>query len=181
MMFPAFIPVRRELSYDEAQLLLHATSAHFRSARANQALSSVAAKLARQGNPTNPWAPIIGALSTLGEVHGPLARARDAWEMDDEAFTALRDSGVTVPGFGNHFFRESSDPEWNLWQLFLAENFPDAARKLVARSKMMREKRPHLFPNPAMFTAVTADVLEIPRGLEHLIVLYGRIPAWSLP
>lgn len=152
--------------------------AHYVSATENDNVSSAAVRLVRSGNPGQPMAAIAAAVLTVGQRHGPVDDARAMWRMDDDELRALRDSGATVAGFGNAFWKDDIDPAWNPVRDILTSLFPEEAKRLEAKAAIMQEKSTKLHPNPGCFTAIACEVGGIPQGRSHLLYLFGRIPAW---
>jgi citrate synthase len=167
----------------EADELISAVlKAHKTAALENENVSSVALSLAASVQTAFPQS-VAAALQTLGgPVHGPTKEAREmiyGWKAED-MFEALND-GQRLPGWGNAFHKEAIDPAWNEVDALLRSNYEEHAARLDNITELISEVRSRkLFPNAAAYTAVTAHIIGLPLGLEIMLLILGRLPAWAM-
>jgi citrate synthase len=116
-----------------------------------------------------------------GPIHGPTKEAREliyGWESE-EIREALND-GHRLPGWGNAFFKDSTDPAWAEVEALLREKYEEHAAKLDTITELIEGvKGKKFYPNAAAYTAVTAHIIGLPLGLEIMLVILGRLPAWA--
>ena len=124
---------------------------------------------------------VAAALLTLGSKHGPVLAARDALYVtsDDELIDGL-ENGETVSGFGNSFYKKSIDPAFVQLDHLLREGYPKHHGHLDRVAKLIfKVKGKSLYPNPAAYTAICAEIVGLMRGTETLLFIACRLPAWS--
>lgn len=179
MSWTEFIGLDKNEETDE--LVESVLIAHKRAALDNQNVSSIALGLAASVKTPFPQS-VAAALQTLGgPVHGPTQAAREliyGWTAED-MFEALSD-GQRLPGWGNSFYPDSLDPAWKDVDELLREKYPEQAARLDNISELVSEVRgKKIFPNAAAYTAVTAHIASLPLGLEIMLLILGRLPAWA--
>jgi citrate synthase len=170
-----------EVEPEADELISAVLTAHKTAALENENVSSVALSLAASVKTAFPQS-VAAALQTLGgPVHGPTKEAREliyAWSAEDVQ-EALND-GHRLPGWGNSFHRDQVDPAWHDVDKMLRENYEEHAARLDNITELISEvKGKVLFPNAAAYTAVTAHIIGLPLGLEIMLLIIGRLPAWA--
>jgi citrate synthase len=170
-MNPAELTARLEqaLRTPLAQLVMEA---HRKSALANPNASKQAVMLAAAGSYSIEGG-IVAGIATLGGAHGPVLLARRAIYSTDEVNNLVL-KRERVPGWGNSFYPHG-DPAWVPVRNYLAEHHPGHIARLDNLTGVIGKR---IQPNAAAYTAVAAEVLEMPYGTELLLFLMGRLPAW---
>lgn len=154
--------------------------AHSKAALDNQNQSSVAVQLAAAAGVPFHQA-VAAALATLGGLHGPVTQARRVifYRHRDEIVRAI-ESGLRIPGWGNSFHKDGTDPAWLEVEQVLSVEHPEHWQQLHRITLMLKKYGGVvLYPNAAAFTAVAAEVLGSPLGTELSLFLVGRVGAWA--
>jgi citrate synthase len=85
-----------------------------------------------------------------------------------------------IPGWGNSFYPNTLDPAWrNMDALIRAEHSKEAKRLDEITDLIRSVKRRVIFPNAAAYTAIVAELLELEMGVEAVLFIAGRLPAWA--
>lgn len=129
---------------------------------------------------------LSGALSVLGNIHGPTAAARRLWETKTRlgarnSVVITMHDGLIVPGFGNGFYKGEPDPAWDDVSKYLLNERGDLSEsldELTAWVNHTRDQATPLLPNAAMYTAVLASDMPVPHGAELGLVVTMRTPVW---
>lgn len=169
----------KALNQYEAKLLELVLEAHHHSVfREN--MSSIALKLSAAGSRSYTGA-LIGALSTLGELHGPIEKTTKFLALPAPWFAVPRflADGRKVPGWGNSFVRGQKDPAWLPVDACLAAVFSDLFTKLERVTIALDGCGKKIFPNPSAYTAAAALALGIPAGLAPWLLVRGRVDGWT--
>lgn len=153
---------------------------HQGSAMRNQNMSSVALQIAASSGATMAHS-VASSLLTLGDKHGPADLARIAiYDRSTESIEASVENGEKVCGWGNSFYKTSVDPSFLDLAHLVREEYPDHEEKLKRVSEIIfKSSGKALYPNPAAYTAVCAEILNLPRGSEIMLFILARVPAWS--
>ena len=78
------------------------------------------------------------------------------------------------------FYKTSIDPAWERMEELVADFYPVEAQRLEAISAEIKQATNRtLYPNAAAFTAVAAEILGIPAGVEAVLFLIPRLPVWA--
>lgn len=126
---------------------------------------------------------IIAGMATIGALHAPLCATRAL--LDLPLFAAERQIArwaarhERIPGFGNSFHPDG-DPAFQGVMKVLSERykpFADVIDALALMAEKATGKR--IAPNAAMYTAMTAIICQVPKGLEPTLFALARIPAWA--
>ena len=168
----------------DEQLLDVLFEAQASAARNNQNASSVAVKMAGMGSGSFDKA-VIAAICMIGSIHAPVSQTRELmFDRDIETIEgkiiAIVQNGGKVPGFGNSFYKDSIDPSFLNIAEYINSNY-ERTRNRIFWAGVYVEKATGtlLFPNAAMFTAATADILGFPKGVESLLFIASRLPVWA--
>lgn len=165
---------------DQERILQTLRRAHYTAATVNDNVSSAIVKqIARVGKPL-PEA-IAAALLSVGELHAPVTQARVLlFRGTDEQIEIELKSGRRAPGFGNSFFKDGIDPAWRDMDVLIEKEFQDTWKRLWAIAELIRSvKGKMIYPNAAAYTAIVAHHLNMAWGAEPMLVIMGRLPAWT--
>lgn len=163
------------------QLLNAVMEAHLKSTMNNDTnVSSMALKQSAAVGKGFPEA-LASAMLTLGNVHGPITQARHLlYAADNDFIVSALGDGAILPGYGHDFHKDGIDPAWEEVNELMEDAFPKHhARIWEVADLIEKAKEQKIYPNPGVFTAATAEIIEIPFGTEHSIVVMGRMPAWT--
>lgn len=172
--------LRRHLTEEQELLLDALCDAHWQAAMTNANLSSEVIKATSSVGQSFSEAICAGML-TLGNVHGPIVQARRLFfrESDEEILDRIA-RGEMIPGFGNSFYKDGPDPALNVIIPFVQKHYPEQYARVVRIADMIEsEKGKKLFLNPAAFSAITAEVLDLAEGTELMLVFLMRMPVWA--
>jgi citrate synthase len=179
-----------ELSEKQVILLNALMKAHQSAARDNANASSGVAQIAWGGS-GNFLTAVIGAVSTLGDLHGPFDQARKLFSLATEAdVKSAIERRQLVPGFGCSFHRGDIDPAFNQVRDLLSADWPDVQARMQALTQWVNSARriyagdagaqkSTIYPNAALFTAAVATVVGVPAGLEPVLFILPRIIVWA--
>jgi hypothetical protein len=114
---------------------------------------------------------LASAMLATGGRHAPVTEARRV------IFGLGPHHGrmAIVPGFGNSFHAGRIDPVWQPLADRVASDFP-AAWRLISEWEETIGKRVRV--NAAGLTATVAELVGWPFGLEAVLVIVPRLPAW---
>ncbi len=122
---------------------------------------------------------LIGALSTLGGKHAPLAETykfiKGYIPTPDGRYLGGYD-GI-CQGWGNSFEKGHPDPLWTGVEEAL-DGFPIGAR-IREITESLHSAGKMVFPNPSAFTAGAAIALKCPVEVIPWFFVAGRISSWS--
>ena len=125
---------------------------------------------------------LASALLTLGGKHAPIARI---YRTLDQPVSSLLESIEAklcakdkVEGWGNSFFKNRPDPDWEPVQEVLG-SFPEMNRKVVEVTALLHSYDKHVFPNAGAYTAATAIILGIPAEVASSLLIIARLPVWA--
>lgn len=169
-----------ESSEDRERLLETLFRGHQTAARNNENLSSTAImQVAAAGRGIE--SSIAGGLMTLGEIHGPVSQARVMiFGLPVETIRQNLEDGRILPGWGNAFFKKSIDPAFKPVSELIRIEYPEIHDRIVVISDLIWDvKGTWLYPNGAAFTAVVADILELPLDIEMVLAIGARLPVWA--
>ena len=153
--------------------------AQIEAARNNNNISKNAAILASVGNGRFTSA-CISAISTLGGIHAPVLEDKVGIYRDRSGIRKALKRGELIPGFGNSFYKEGIDPAFNKFYGYAEANFPDITAGIMgAREIILFETGLDIHPNAAAFTALTAEAIGLPYGLEPLLLIIPRSIVWA--
>ena len=129
-----------------------------------------------------PFEKAIAAalLSLGGPVHGPTKDARYVlFTATDEEVRDRLKRGERLPGFGNQFY-DTVDPAFAAFFTYIENNHREIWLRVAHVTSLIVEDRgKFLFPNAALATAITAQLLNIPEGTEIKLLIAGRLNAWA--
>lgn len=173
--------LRGDLGADHEELMAALLKAHKIAATDNNNVSSSALMLAASVNTPFPQS-VAAALMTLGgDIHGPTTQARNTiyHRSRNDVLVDLK-RGKRIPGWGNSFYNDSVDPAFEEVDKLIRTKYKFDAGCLDRVSQVIREfKGKDLYPNAAAYTAVTAELIGLPEGLEIILLIVGRLPAWA--
>jgi len=174
------IPFWRKEPLDEKELKLWSEvmrAHHFSTFRNNP--SAVVIAQAAAGSQDYLRALSAG-LNCFGGPHGPIPQTVSLLSQPDPAGMAVQmlELKMKVPGWGSSF-TEARDPIWEKVRNLLAEHWTDANLKLEQVTHVLHSAGKNIYPNPSAYTATTAIVLGIPAPLSPMILVAGRLMAWS--
>jgi citrate synthase len=153
--------------------------AHYGASHANNNMSKLAFVNSFVGS-GNPYMATIGALSTLGNTHGPVVEARETIYEYKNRIEDIIFTGGKVPGYGGAFFKDRIDPAFipvvDIIQSTEKYKILQDGADLINRSK----GRKAVYPNPAGITACVAELLGLPKYMETWFFLVGRSAQWFL-
>lgn len=133
---------------------------------------------------------LIAAIASIGDTHAPLTAAREVFENAEfDQVQQQAANGAIIPGFGNSFFKTHIDPAFKPVHLHLGKHFTREENRLAKLTESVwkgikakergTDKDTQLWPNAAMYTAIAAQLLGVPHGLEEVLFLLPRIPVWA--
>jgi hypothetical protein len=127
---------------------------------------------------------VISALATTGGLHAPLIQAREwIFKCSPNQIRDALNAGLHIPGWGNSFCKNFDVDLLGHIDHFLAthskDEYVDAKRYLNEITNQLHRAKILVHPNLAAYTAITAELIGLPRGLEPLLLIYGRLPAWA--
>lgn len=154
--------------------------AHSNAAIKNESnLSNQAVALAAQGSQSFCQSVIAG-LATLGKSHAPVTEARRLlYQTTIPDIDKMIASGKRIPGWGNSFYKESLDESWVEFDALLKAEHPAHHHTLETITALLASHGKKLWPNAAAYTAVTAQIIELPWGTELQLVIVPRVYVWA--
>ena len=168
------------LNETELELWNLVRDAHFQSCHRNNC-STGALLNSYQGSGDYTKA-LIGALSTLGEVHAPVVETLTIlnWETPENCIYALiRDGEFKLPGWGNSFIRGERDALWLTVDNFLKEKHPQLYGKIEGITKVLHDNGKEVYPNPACYTAAACIALGVPAKIAPFLFIEARLAGWT--
>jgi citrate synthase len=170
------IPYLNKVDYRLLDLLI---AAHAKTAIDNANASSAACVNAGAvtGKLTNGLA---SAILCLGGHHAPIMEARIVYrQWTKEQIKEALLWNKLIPGFGNAFYKDSIDPAWQGVDDFLYAEYPQEYARIRELRDWMRGQNVNLFPNAALYSAVSCDIMECVWGAEISILILARLPMWT--
>jgi citrate synthase len=124
---------------------------------------------------------VASALMTFGAKHGPVSGARKIiYHTSDEDLDKLIEDGEIIPGWGNDFHKTSVDPAFAEMNHLLKMSYTEHADKLDhVTERIFKVKGRVLYPNPAAFNSVVCEIAGLANGIEMLLPIAFRLPAWA--
>lgn len=124
---------------------------------------------------------IAAALMTLGGTHAPLLCTYDFLALSDPAAEAsdLLEEGQFIPGWGNGFIKGDHDPIWQDVRAILEAQYPAWFATIEDVTDVLHGHGKRIFPNPSCYTAVAALITGMPREIVPVILIRGRLQAWT--
>lgn len=165
------------LSDEETTLYRLTLDAHGRSVRRDNISSNVVLNVGvGSGQVTNA---IAAAVLSIGGVHAPLVQTINALTSDvsDVEWRQLLDGGLVIPGWGNSFCKV--DELWADVESFGRTHWPAWWAKADRITKLLHDYGRDIYPNPSLYTAITAIVLDVPKAMSPIIFIEGRLWAWA--
>ena len=171
----------REPDESVERLLDTLSACHQEAARSNSNASSAAIRhVAACGGSFDT--AVASALLTLGFKHAPIAAARRLIYDETEEWVVERlEGGEKIPGWGNSFFKKGIDPAFAPIDLYLRSYHPAGASDRLDRisEAIFKVTGKTLFPNAAAYSAVCAEIVNLPRGTESSLFISCRLPVWA--
>jgi citrate synthase len=163
----------------DEELLEALIKAHYRAALENDNLSKQVAAMVTAGSGDFLKAVAAGILS-LGTIHGPLLQARQLLRTATPALIKkiLSQKNVRIPGWGNSFFKDKTDPAWNDVATLMRKK--TIWKKIEMIDAAIKAEGKNIFPNAAIFTAGALEEMKWTDGTEGIIFLTARLPVWGL-
>lgn len=150
---------------------------HLKAASENENASSSIFRAYKQLGKGTPEC-LAAAILTTGGSHAPVTHARRIlYAPTHQAIRVLLEMNKPVPGFGNSFYKDRTDPAF--------DEFVELVKELPAYQKILEvgnliESRTgvRLHPNAAAFTACTAEILGLKPRMEFALFAIPRLCAW---
>jgi citrate synthase len=172
--------VDRQLTENETVLIGLIFDAHSNAAQNNYNASKQACSIAMQGSGSFVQS-VASAILTLGSVvgrHGVTLGARRLLR-GEVSVQDIIERGDMVPGFGNSFHKDGIDPAFVLVNEYISLNWSNYSDRVNAIRESISKYGKNLFPNPAMFTAITSEILGVRDGFESVLLIIPRIQSWA--
>lgn len=163
-------------------------AAHRRAGERNQNLSKAMAVRAVTAGGDRFNSAVIAAVASMGGQHAPVWQTRNVWhhlrygltepgKLREFILTVVEEN-VILPGWGNSFYKDKIDPAWQSFDDQLREKFSpkDAVVVRLITQVLHQAGKTTLYPNAALYTAIAADLIDLPHGVESLLVLMPRLP-----
>lgn len=170
----------RPLTGPEYALVEALEIAHRKSAMRGNA-SSVALKLSAGGSGSFEMA-LASAILTLGGNHAPILKIYKLLELPiDELLNEVEErlnNKEIVEGFGNSFFKNRPDPDWEPVREHLLK-FEELSIKVTQVTALLHQYGKILYPNAGMYTAAAAIAIEIPASVASFLLIQARLPVWA--
>ena len=164
--------------------------AHFNACQRDNLSSQVIRAVSHAG--AEPIRAITAGMLTLETLHAPVAKARELYTGGDFSRTlASADCGgpETVWGFGSSFIKGEPDPMLAGCYNAISELYdsdycddPELIYSLPKSVKVWSNKTAGeivIYPNLAHYTAVLAELIQWPAGMEFLLVAALRAEGWA--
>lgn len=172
---------QKPLAASQAKLLQLVMEAHDKSA-ARGNISTVVLCNAAVGS-GDYFKSLAAALCTVGDAHAPLIQTYSFLASFDpdkmEAFQRHIEMGGKVPGWGNSFVKDGPDEMWKGVADHIAEHWPELHAKVQRVTDELHARGKMVWPNPSLWTAATAAVLEMPPMIMGWLFVQGRLNAWT--
>jgi len=168
-----FLPFTEHFDANASELLQTLLDAHRSAATANPNASKQLAITAFAGS-GNLASAIIAGMSCIGGLHAPLTQARTIYRS--ATYASIRAHIDRIPGFGNSFYPDSSDPSFHSVEMLLAARYP---KELARIGQLTEWIGLPLHPNAALYTAAVCEILGLPDGIEPMLFAIARIPVWA--
>ncbi len=170
---------KEPLTEAEHDLLDSCLDAHAQSAK-RQNISSVTVVNAFQGSRSYTNA-IAAALSTLGEVHGPIPQAyRYLVSLEEPGRVyATMARAKRIPGWGSSFVRRKHDPVWLDVRERIMVQGSELSERIEQTTTVLHNAGKFVFPNAACWSAAVALTLRMPVEVSPWLFVAGRLESWS--
>ena len=155
---------------------LHAAVLELHSELAKRDCASTTIIKAMAGMSKDMPEAIAAGLLSLGGHHAPIDQAMQVWKFG--GMPEYFDQWQTIPGFGSSWYRAQPDPAFDGLREMLPERVVYDLDALTEAVQAYYEKP--LYPNAAMYTAVSADVMGKDSKFATSLLLRGRIDTWCL-
>lgn len=168
----------REPDESVERLLDTLSACHQEAARSNSNASSAAIRhVAACGGSFDT--AVASALLTLGFKHAPITAARRLIYDETEEWVVERlEGGEKIPGWGNSFFNKGIDPAFKPLDRYL-RSYRTTDRLDLVSETIFKVTGKTLFPNAAAYSAVCAEIVNLPRGTESSLFISCRLPVWA--
>lgn len=127
---------------------------------------------------------LAAGLCAFGKTHGPIEDTYD-WlnqpgtpDKNVAAFMRRNKDGK-IPGWGSSFSKGQIDPIWVAVDTMIRSKWSTMGGLLTAYTELLQTLDIPVYPNPSAYTAATAIILEMPRGIAPYLLVMGRLPAWA--
>ncbi len=129
-----------------------------------------------------PIRSVLAGMMTLETLHAPVAITRQRMTAKF-SFDKIPEYHGIMHGYGSSFVKGKRDPMLNECERALFEyDTLEGEFAWIARfpcSIFSERSGTQLFPNMAYYTAILAELIEWPAGLEFLLVAMLRAGAWA--
>ena len=154
-------------------------AAHTEAAKRENLSSQVIRAVSGAG--AEPIRSVLAGMMTLETLHGPVAMARNIMRYGEAQF--MMETGYRVAGYGSSFVKGTPDPmlagcERTLFEYDTMAGEFEWIGKIPTSIKAGRIGT-RIYPNMAWYSAVLAELIEWPAGLEFLLVAALRAGAWA--
>lgn len=155
-------------------------AAHTEAAKRENLSSQVIRAVSGAG--AEPIRSVLAGMMTLETLHGPVARAREEMIYAGATEYCIA-TGRTAYGYGSSFVKGTPDPmlagcERTLFEYdTMAGEFEWIGR--IPTSIKAGRIGTRIYPNAAYYTAILAELIDWPAGLEFLLVAFLRAGAWA--
>jgi citrate synthase len=123
---------------------------------------------------------LCAALMTTGDLHAPIAQARDILAAGTESgvkSTVRR--GGKIPGYGSSLVKSKPDYAFEHVDTRLQAAHSDMYTRVWDVQRWVSEaKGVDLYPNAACYTAAVCELTDVPHGAEISLFVHGRMPAY---
>ena len=149
------------------------------SAKAYPSMSKMLVNLVGQSSGSFIHALTAG-LTSVGEKHGPIAKARDDFLYYTEAQVTKEavQRGIKIYGFGHSFYKRQTDPYWLQVHDILRTHYAQTFEGIRQIQKGLQEAGKNIYPNPAGYSAAAANATGLLRGMEEIIFVLPRMQIW---
>lgn len=156
-------------------------AAHTEAAKRENLSSQVIRAVSGAG--AEPIRSVLAGMMTLETLHGPVAEAREKMLMPDIERAHEYWEGTIHYGYGSSFVKGAPDPmlagcERTLFEYDTMAGEFEWIGKIPTSIKAGRIGT-RIYPNAAYYTAILAELIEWPAGLEFLLVAALRAGAWA--
>lgn len=175
--------IRADSFLDEYQesLVRELLVAHHTASLLNGSASKMCSSIGFEGS-GSPINGVICGLSTLGDKHGPVTKARNyiytPFYQDSVIMRDLIDPSFRVPGFGHSMYKEKIDPAFDKVVSLIHSN-EKFIQLLRIQDIIADERKGKVIPiNAAGITACVTEILNLPSPMENWFFIVGRVGDW---
>lgn len=136
------------------------------------------------GAGAEPIRSVLAGIMSLETLHGPVAKARvQLVERANSTWWNLKTPGIQY-GYGSSFVKGKADPLLAKCEEVLFKEYDTMSTEFAWLWRIRpivyggRLESP-LYPNAAFYTAILAELIKWPIGLEFLLVAALRAGAWA--